>query len=148
MTTAIEIVRITDPSTALHSAVSELTKQLSTSASPLTYDAFVRLLAHDAVDLFVAQVGSRVVGMLTLATFPVPTGTRAWVEDVVVSEGARGSGAGRLLVNAAVARAREHGARTVDLTSRPRREAANRLYQRLGFEPRETNVYRISLSGD
>jgi ribosomal protein S18 acetylase RimI-like enzyme len=81
--------------------------------------------------------------MLTLATFPIPTGIRAWIEDVVVSQAARGTGAGTLLVQCAVERARELGARTVDLTSRPSREAANRLYQRLGFELRNTNAYRI-----
>ena len=84
--------------------------------------------------------------MLTLATFTIPTGLRAWVEDVVVDAGARGQGAGLALVKAAVAHAQALGARTVDLTSRPSREAANRLYRRAGFEPRETNVYRYKQS--
>ena len=78
--------------------------------------------------------------------FPIPTGTRAWIEDVVVDEAARGSGMGAALNQAALDHARLRGAKTVDLTSRPSREAANRLYQRLGFEPRETNVYRLTLS--
>ena len=77
--------------------------------------------------------------------FPIPTGTRAWIEDVVVDEAARGSGVGAALNQAALDHARARGAKTVDLTSRPSREAANRLYQRLGFEPRETNVYRYEL---
>lgn len=83
-----------------------------------------------------------ILGMLTLATFAIPTGLRAWVEDVVVDSAARGQGAGQALVEAAVAHAEKIGARTVDLTSRPSREAANRLYQRAGFQLRDTNVYR------
>lgn len=110
----------------------------------MTYNAFVQLVAHDAIDVFVARGESQVIGMLTLATFPIPTGARAWIEDVVVSEKARGTGVGGLLLQAAIDRAKELGARTVDLTSRPSREAANRLYVRLGFEQRETNVYRIT----
>ena len=82
--------------------------------------------------------------MLTLATFSIPTGLRAWVEDVVVDSATRGQGAGQALVEAAVAHAGRIGARTVDLTSRPSREAANRLYRRCGFELRETNVYRYT----
>ncbi|MBF0931711.1 MAG: GNAT family N-acetyltransferase, partial [Actinomyces graevenitzii] len=85
-----------------------------------------------------------ILGMLSLATFAIPTGVRAWVEDVVVDAGTRGMGAGQQLVEAAVAHAQKIGARTVDLTSRPSREAANRLYRRCGFELRETNVYRYA----
>ena len=86
-----------------------------------------------------------IVGSLTLVVFPIPTGSRAWIEDVVVDEAARGAGVGAALNQAALDHARALGAKTVDLTSRPSREAANRLYQRLGFEPRETNVYRYEL---
>lgn len=89
-----------------------------------------------------AGAAGPILGMLTLATFTIPTGLRAWVEDVVVDDQARGRGAGQALVEAAVAHATSIGARTVDLTSRPSREAANRLYRRAGFELRETNVYR------
>jgi ribosomal protein S18 acetylase RimI-like enzyme len=77
--------------------------------------------------------------------FPIPTGLRAWIEDVVVDDAARGRGVGEALNRAALERARAAGATTVDLTSRPSREAANRLYRRLGFEARDTNVYRYSL---
>ena len=79
--------------------------------------------------------------------FAIPTAVRAWIEDVVVDESARGGGVGEALNRAALERARAVGAKTVDLTSRPSRQAANRLYQRLGFEPRETNVYRFQLDG-
>jgi ribosomal protein S18 acetylase RimI-like enzyme len=85
--------------------------------------------------------------MLTLATFEIPTGVRAWIEDVVVDDAARGAGVAAALVHAALDRSAELGARTVDLTSRPDREAANRLYVRMGFETRQTNVYRKTLDG-
>ena len=84
-----------------------------------------------------------IVGMLTLVTFRLPTGVRAWIEDVVVDSGSRGQGVGEALTQAAIELATARGAQTVDLTSRPSREAANRLYRRMGFEPRETNVYRF-----
>ncbi|MEY4373004.1 MAG: hypothetical protein RL219_1773, partial [Actinomycetota bacterium] len=89
----------------------------------------------------------RIVGTLTLVVFRIPTGVRAWIEDVVVDNAARGHGVGELLNVRALEVARSKGAKTVDLTSRPSREAANRLYQRIGFQPRETNVYRFSLEG-
>ena len=82
--------------------------------------------------------------MLTLAMFPIPTGIRAWIEDVVVDVEARGLGAGTMLTTTAVEHAKRHGAVTVDLTSRPAREAANALYRKVGFVHRETNVYRFS----
>ena len=88
---------------------------------------------------------SAILGSLTLAIFRIPTGLRAWIEDVVVDGSARGRGVGEALNRAAMDRAREVGATTVDLTSRPSREAANRLYRRLGFEQRATNVYRLGL---
>ena len=88
-----------------------------------------------------------ILGSLTLVVFPIPTGIRAWIEDVVVDDAARGRGVGEELNRFALDLAGRLGARTVDLTSRPSREAANRLYQRIGFEARDTNVYRFSLEG-
>ena len=97
--------------------------------------------------LAVDDASGEILGSLTLAWFRIPTGVRAWIEDVVVDESARGRGVGEALNLDALERARALGARTVDLTSRPSREAANRLYQRIGFELRDTNVYRFSLEG-
>ena len=94
--------------------------------------------------MFVAKMGDDIVGLLTLAIFRVPTGIRAWIEDVVVDERVRGQGIGETLNKEALMEARRRGAKTVDLTSRPSREAANRLYQRIGFVRRDTNVYRFS----
>jgi ribosomal protein S18 acetylase RimI-like enzyme len=95
--------------------------------------------------LFAARVDSKIVGLLTLVVFRIPTAVRAWIEDVVVDELARGKGVGEALNRAALDEARRRGAKTVDLTSRPSRAAANRLYQRIGFVARETNVYRYDL---
>jgi len=94
--------------------------------------------------VFLARLSGQIVGTLTLIVFRIPTGVRAWIEDVVVEDAARGHGAGHALNRAAIDKAVSQGARTVDLTSRPAREAANRLYQRMGFEPRSTNVYRYT----
>ena len=130
----------------LRAAVDRLVPQLSRSSPPPTRAALERIVSDDATTLFVARTdGADVVGMLTLATFQIPTGIRAWIEDVVVDGDARGAGVAAALVQAALERSAELGARTVDLTSRPDREAANRLYLRMGFEARQTNVYRRTL---
>jgi ribosomal protein S18 acetylase RimI-like enzyme len=129
----------------LLAAVAALVPQLSSSSPPPGADALERIVASSDATLFVAREGDRIVGMLTLITFEIPTAVRAWIEDVVVDESARGQGVAAALVQAAVDRSSEAGARTVDLTSRPDREAANRLYVRMGFEQRVTNVYRRAL---
>jgi ribosomal protein S18 acetylase RimI-like enzyme len=126
-------------------AFARLIPQLSRSNPPPTRERLAEIVDSPATDLLLAYDDGTIVGSLTLALFRIPTGLRAWIEDVVVDEAARGQGVGEALNRAALDRAREAGATTVDLTSRPSREAANRLYQRLGFEMRETNVYRITL---
>ncbi len=126
----------------LCAAVDRLVPQLSRSSPPPSRAVLERIVADGATTLFVARDGDTIVGMLTLATFQIPTGVRAWIEDVVVDEAARGAGVAAALVQAALDRSAAVGARTVDLTSRPDREAANRLYVRMGFEARQTNVYR------
>ena len=129
----------------LCAAVAGLIPQLSSSSPPPTRQALTRIVAGPATTLFVAREDDRVVGILTLALFEIPTGMRAWIEDVVVDDAARGQGVAERLVQAALDQADGAGARTVDLTSRPDREAANRLYVRMGFEARATNVYRRTL---
>jgi ribosomal protein S18 acetylase RimI-like enzyme len=123
-------------------AAGRLLPQLSGSAALLDADSLTRIVGHQAITLFVARSESGVVGMLTLVTFPLPSGLRARIEDVVVDQDARGQGVGTALTMAALDLAQEQGARSVDLTSRASRVAANRLYQQLGFELRDSNVYR------
>ena len=126
-------------------ACHRLIPQLSTSSAPISAQELEEVIESDTTVLFAARSGQEIVGLLTLAIFRIPTGVRAWIEDVVVDNQARGKGVGDALNRAALAEAERRGAKTVDLTSRPSREAANRLYQRLGFKQRDTNVYRYDL---
>lgn len=143
MTVEISICETVDDEVV--GALSRLIPQLSSSNPAPDAEALSRIVEHRASTLFLARIDGRIVGSLTLAVFPIPTGIRAWIEDVVVDEEARGRGVGEALNLAALERARSLGAITVDLTSRPSREAANRLYRRLGFVERPTNVYRYTL---
>jgi ribosomal protein S18 acetylase RimI-like enzyme len=135
----------TSPTNELLDGLNHLLPQLSSSAPPLTMEDLEQLLTADSVTLLVAENEGVLVGTLTLIVFPIPTGIRAWIEDVVVDKDTRGLGVGAALTTAAVDVAASHGVRTVDLTSRPSRVAANALYVKLGFEPRETNVYRFKI---
>jgi len=126
-------------------AFARLLPQLSRSAPRLGPDELDAVVSHEANTVLVARSGGTVTGTLTLVMFPLPTGLRAWIEDVVVDEAARGQGTGEALTHEALRIAREAGARTVDLTSRPAREAAGRLYERLGFTIRESRLYRYPL---
>ncbi|MCU0267186.1 MAG: GNAT family N-acetyltransferase [Acidimicrobiales bacterium] len=145
---SVEIVEATEVTPELVAAFDRLVPQLSRSNPPPTEQELAAIVASPASVVLLARDGDRdgvIVGSLTLALFRIPTGLRAWIEDVVVDESARGRGVGEALNRAALDRARTAGAKTVDLTSRPSREAANRLYRRIGFVARDTNVYRYSL---
>lgn len=143
MSAQIEIAH--EATDELVAAMASLIPQLSKSNPPPTKSELAQLIASEASTIFVARVEGRIVGSLTLAMFRIPTGIRAWIEDVVVDDAARGHGVGEALNRAALDHAKANGAITVELTSRPSREAANRLYQRMGFVARETNVYRFIL---
>lgn len=144
----IEIVEATEVTPGLVDAFARLIPQLSSSNPPPMVEELHAIVASEASVLLLAidrDAEDLVVGSLTLAWFRIPTGVRAWIEDVVVDGDARGQGVGEKLNRHALDVARGLGARTVDLTSRPSREAANRLYQRIGFVARDTNVYRYDL---
>jgi ribosomal protein S18 acetylase RimI-like enzyme len=141
MSVRVEIANeVTDE---LVAGLNHLLPQLSTSATSLTNADVEALVASPATIVFIARDEGRIVGSLTLVVFPIPTGLRAWIEDVVVDGSARGQGVGEALTTAAIEESRRRHVRSIDLTTRPTREAANRLYARLGFELRETNVYRF-----
>lgn len=142
----MRVTEATEVSDELVAAFARLIPQLSSSNPPPSGDELADLVESAASTLLIAEHDGEIVGTLTLVLFRIPTGVRAWIEDVVVDGAARGLGVGRALNEAALDRARAAGATTVDLTSRPSREAANRLYQRIGFVPRSTNVYRYDLS--
>lgn len=142
----VMVREVTDAAEApgLVDAFAHLIPQLSRSAPAPTAEVLAQIIEGDATHLLVAEEQGRVIGSLTLVVFRIPTGLRAWIEDVVVDSDAGGKGVGSTLNRFALDLSAELGCRTVDLTSRPSREAANRLYQRLGFEPRTTNMYRYT----
>ena len=148
MSADVVIEEVRDASAALLADLNALVPQLSSSAAPLSAATLTELLAREDTTVLVARLGGRVIGTLTLVEFVIPTGRRAWIEDVVVDASARQRGVADQLTRAALARATAHGARQVDLTSRPSREAANALYLKLGFVRRDTHVYRYSLESD
>ena len=139
----VEIATAATPE--LVAAFARLIPQLSSSNPPPTAAQVAEMIAAPATDVFVASDDAAILGVATLVVFRIPTALRAWIEDVVVDDAARGKGAGAALTLAMLDRARELGCTTVELTSRPSRPAANRLYQRIGFKQRETNVYRFTL---
>lgn len=145
MTVQVEVIRqVTDE---VVDAFGGLLPQLSRSAPPLDRGGIESIVACPANTLLISRSpDGPITGTLTLVMFPTPTGMRAWIEDVVVDEAARGQGAGVALTLEALRLAREAGARTVDLTSRPSREAAGRLYERIGFEVRSSRLYRFNLA--
>ena len=146
----VQIIEAAEVTPELVAAFERLIPQLSSSNPAPTQTELAAICESEASVLLIAvdrDADDRILGSLTLAWFRIPTGVRAWIEDVVVDEAARGQGVGDLLNRAALDRARELGAKTVDLTSRPSREAANRLYQRIGFVARDTNVYRFEIEG-
>lgn len=145
----VTVEPVAEVDASLVDAMARLVPQLSSSAPAPDAEALATLVGSPATTLLVARdAGGTVVGSLTLAVFRIPTGVRAWIEDVVVDGTSRGAGVGAALVRAALDAAAAAGARTVDLTSRPDREAANRLYLRLGFERRTTNVYRSTAGSE
>jgi ribosomal protein S18 acetylase RimI-like enzyme len=125
-------------------AFGRLLPQLSRSAKPpgkAELDAIVQCPVNTVL---LARSDGVITGAMTLVMFPLPTGLRAWIEDVVVDASARRQGTGEAMTRESLRLAREAGARTVDLTSRPAREAAGRLYERLGFKIRESRLYRYT----
>ena len=143
--TGIEIHECLAVTDEVVDAMRRLIPQLSSSNPPPGRAELEEIVSSPATTLFVARQRDRIVGALTLVAFRIPTGVRTRIEDVVVDETLRGQRVGERLSEAALEAARRLGARSTDLTSRPSREAANRLYARMGFERRESNVYRYTL---
>jgi ribosomal protein S18 acetylase RimI-like enzyme len=143
----LRIEAATELSDELVDAFVRLVPQLTDRSRTPDREHLRRILETPGTTLLLARDGEKIVGTLTLALVSIPTGLRAWIEDVVVDEAARGLGAGEALTREAIRLASEAGAPTVDLTSRPGRSAANRLYEKIGFRQRETNVYRYEVTG-
>lgn len=146
-TESVDIRAATEATDEMVAAFRRLIPQLSGTATAPDLAALREIVASPSnTVLFAYERGSsNIVGSLTLVVFRIPTAIRAWIEDVVVDSTARGRGAGEALTREALRIAAERGARSVELTSRASREAANRLYLKAGFARRETNVYRYVL---
>ncbi len=142
----VEVEILSEITSEVVEAFGRLLPQLSASAPPLDAGMLAAIVSAPASTVLLARADGQIIGTLTLAMFPIPTGVRAWIEDVVVDEAARGKRVGEALTLAAVQLAQDAGARTIDLTSRPSRQAAGRLYERLGFELRDSRLYRYQLS--
>ncbi|MGI9822067.1 GNAT family N-acetyltransferase [Agromyces sp. Marseille-Q5079] len=139
---SVQIELLSELSDANATELETLLGQLSTAA--FDRSRIAAMLDHDGIELFVARDGRRIVGMATLVTVPLPTGWRGHVEDVVVDATMRGRGVARLLIERLTSVASERGLRTLDLTSRPSRESALRLYEDVGIVRRDTNVLRFT----
>ena len=139
---SVDVEVVQEASDEVAGALGRLVPQLSTTAQPPDMAAVQRIVSSQATTLLAARLDGKIVGFLALVMFPIPTGFRAWIEDVIVDEAARGQGIGEALSRKALGIAEAAGARTVDLTTRPHREAAGRLYERVGFAARTTRVYR------
>ncbi len=141
----VSIRPVTEVTESLTDAYRVLIPQLSSSSSPPTGEALQRIIESDSAQILIAEnENGEILGTMTIIIFQIPTGIRAWIEDVVVDSSVRGKGIGKKLNLAALELAKQAGAKTVDLTSRPARQEANQLYRSIGFVERETNVYRFS----
>ncbi|MBQ4514237.1 MAG: GNAT family N-acetyltransferase [Anaerolineaceae bacterium] len=142
----MKVFEVTEMSQKVYDAFERLLPQLSSSAQIPTWDELSDLIASKAGIVLAAvddeDPEEKILGTMTLVVFRIPTGVRAWVEDVVVDKEARGKGIGEKLIRTSIERAKAEGAKTIDLTSRPSRVEAHRLYKRCGFEMRETCVFR------
>ncbi len=138
----MEIYRVTDYSTDLAEALARLLPQLSASAQIPTTEQIEALLRNPNTHLFVAENEGAIVGMLSLVVVDIPTGRKAWIEDVVVDEAARGLRLGQALVEKAKEEAEALGAQRLYLTSNPSRKAAHALYKKCGFEEYNTTLFR------
>jgi ribosomal protein S18 acetylase RimI-like enzyme len=142
----MKIKKINRFSVRVFEAVLRLLPQLSSEADLPSNQYFKGILTSDNIHFFIAELDNKqIVGILTIGTYNIPSGTKVWIEDVVVDESQRGKGVGKELMLHAISYSRSLGAKSVGLTSRPSRIAANKLYQKMGFVQYETNVYRYLL---
>jgi ribosomal protein S18 acetylase RimI-like enzyme len=143
----LNISRATEMTEELYQACQRLVPQLTSNNPPPTRQELTLMLSTGSSTVYLARhgdYGDEIIGLATLVLYRVPTGMRAYIEDVVVDERARGRHVGEALTRACLEQAEAAGASQVMLTSNPGRIAANRLYQRMGFELRKTNVYRYA----
>jgi len=124
-------------------AFRKLIPQLSSDCVLPTEKDLNDIVNSNSVQLFIAEENNEILGTLTLVFNKIPTGDKVWIEDVVVDKAARGKGLGKKLIQFAIEYTINKNINKINLTSSPERVAANKLYQKLGFIQRETNVYRL-----
>ena len=134
---------IEDLKTGYLEAVNRLISQLSTSSHIITEAELNSLIASSQSHLYALEYDEKIIGMVTLCIYQCPSGRKACIEDVVVDQDYRGKGYGKVMIDKVIEQCRNKGNVTLMLTSRPSRVVANQLYQSLGFENRETNVYKM-----
>lgn len=144
----IKIFEATTAENVYVDAINRLLVQLSSSPVLFTHEKLADIVASSSSHLFFAEHAGEIVGMLTIGEYLAPTGRKVWIEDVVVDEAMRGRSLGRMLVEHAITYSKTTGGGTLMLTSRPSRIVANKLYRSCGFEPKETNMYRMSLDAE
>lgn len=144
----IKIFEATTAENVYVDAINRLLVQLSSSPVSFTHEKLADIVASSSSHLFFAEHAGEIVGMLTIGEYLAPTGRKVWIEDVVVDEAMRGRSLGRMLVEHAITYSKTTGGGTLMLTSRPSRIAANKLYRSCGFEPKETNMYRMPLDAE
>ena len=146
MNNEIKIIEVKVVDDKLVEAFTRLLPQLSDKAKAITKADLEKIVTSDNALLIIAVANDTIVGTITLLIFNIPTGTKARIEDVVVDDACRGKGIGQKLISYAIEKATQAQAACIDLTSNPNRESANKLYQKMGFEQRQTNIYRRTLS--
>jgi len=141
----MRIEAATEATRDLLDALTTLLPQLNPKLKALTIERLSKVIADPATTLLVARDEGRIVGVAAVLVYATPAFVKARIEDVVVDENSRGRGVGEALVRRCIEVARERGAEIVELQSARWREAANRLYPRLGFQLRDSNLYRLEL---
>ena len=140
------IIEINTYSAEYHEAMQRFLDQLTTHPMTLTETMFRQLIDSENSHLFFLMKEGQIAGMLTVGIYYSPTGGKAWIEDVVVDETFRGQGLSKQLVAHAIEFVKSQQIPSLMLTSNPKRIAANKLYQAMGFSQKETNVYRMKFS--
>ncbi len=138
-----KLIELTELKPGYLENINNLLSQLSDSVHTITEEGLNTLLSSSQSHLYVLESDGQFIGMTTLCLYQCPTGWKAWIEDVVVDRNYRGKGYGTLMIEKVIEQCRKRGEVTLMLTSRPSRVVANQLYQSLGFEKRETNVYKM-----
>lgn len=141
----MKIYKLTTVTDQVLEAFKKLIPQLAPGCVLPTKIDLEAIVNSDATQIFIAEENDEILGTLTLVFNNIPTGPKIWIEDVVVDDAARGKGVGEQLMEFSIDYVKNQHLKSINLTSSPDRVAANALYRKLGFQQRETNVYRLTM---